>query len=178
MAVGLHAGDALTLGRLALTPVFLACFAAGLRGGRIAGVAAGVLFALSARSDYFDGPLARRAGRASDRGRIWDSWADILFLESTFVTAWALGVLPWWVPGAIAASFGYYVVDSWRATQGRTLTASRLGHLGGICNYVLARVLTYNEALGLRLLGPGFLFALYLLVPVYSGAAIVARARG
>lgn len=181
MATGLHAGDALTLGRLLLTPLFLWCFAAGVRGGAAAGWAAGLLFAAIAASDYFDGPLARRAGRASDRGRIWDSWADIAFLEGTFVTALALGVTRWWVPVSVAASFGYYVVDSWWQTRGRarrTLVASRIGHLGGVCNYVFAGVLTYNDAFGLHLLGSGFVLALSLLVPLYSAAAIVARIRG
>jgi phosphatidylglycerophosphate synthase len=174
----LHAGDTLTLGRLALTPLFVWNFAAGVRGGDAAGLLAGALFAVAAASDYFDGPLARRAGRASERGRTWDSWADIIFLESALVTAVVVGLTPWWVPAAIAASFAYYVADSWwrtRAAPRRTLIASRLGHLGGVCNYVLVGMLTYNEAMRLHLLGPHVLEALYLLVPLYSGAAIAAR---
>ena len=181
MSPGLHAGDALTLGRVVLTLPFLWAFAAGVRGSAVAGVAAGVLFALLAASDYFDGPLARRAGRASDRGRAWDSWADIVFLESALVTAVVLGLAPWWVPASIAASFGYYVVDSWRRTRDtprRKLIASKLGHWGGVCNYVLVGVLTYNDAAGVHLLGSELLFALYVLVPLYSFAAIAARFTG
>jgi len=180
-ASGLHAGDALTLGRLLLTPAFLWLFAAGVGGGGAAGWAAGVLFAAIAASDYFDGPLARRAGRASERGRFWDNWADIAFLEGTFVTAVALGVVGWWVPAAVGLSFGWYALDSWWRTRGaarRSLVASRLGHLGGVANYVFAGVLTYNEALGLHLLPPAVVLALSLLVPVYSLAAIAARLRG
>lgn len=177
----LHAGDALTLGRLLLTLPFSWAFAAGVRGNAGAGVAAGALFALVAASDYFDGPLARRAGRASDRGRSWDNWADIAFLEGSLITAVAVGIAPWWVPASIGASFGYYVVDSWRRTREASrprLVASRLGHLGGVCNYVLVGVLTYNEAAGIHLLAPAFLTVLFTLVPIYCGAAIAARAIG
>jgi phosphatidylglycerophosphate synthase len=179
--VGLHAGDLLTLARIGLTPFFLWAFVGGVRGGPVAGVLAGLLFAVLAASDYFDGPLARRAGRASERGRVWDSWADILFLESALVTAVVVGLVPWWVPASIATSFAYYVVDSWRRTRRaprRTLIASRLGHWGGVCNYVLVGVLTYNEAAGIHLLGPEFLRALYLFVPLYCFAAIAARLVG
>jgi phosphatidylglycerophosphate synthase len=177
----LHAGDALTLGRLLLTLPFSWAFAAGVGGSVGAGLAAGALFALVAASDYFDGPLARRAGRASDRGRSWDNWADIAFVEGSLITAVAVGLAPWWVPASIAASFGYYVVDSWRKTREASrprLVASRLGHWGGVCNYVLVGVLTYNDAAAIHLLGPGFLYLLFALVPIYSGAAIAARALG
>lgn len=177
----LHAGDALTLGRVLATPIYVWAFAGGLAGSTARGVLAGVLFALVAASDYFDGRLARRAGRASERGRHWDSWADIVFLECALVAAVVLGVAPWWVPAAIAVSFGWYVVDSWwrtRAAPRRTLIASRLGHLGGVCNYVVVGVLTYDLAMGLRLLPPAVLTALFAAVPLYSAAAIAARVAG
>jgi CDP-diacylglycerol--glycerol-3-phosphate 3-phosphatidyltransferase len=177
----LHAGDLLTLARVAATPLFVWAFAGGVRGDGERGLLAGVTFALVAASDYFDGPLARRAGRASERGRRWDSWADIVFLETALVAAVALGLTPWWVPASIAASFGWYVIDSWwrtRDTRRPALVASRLGHFGGVCNYVLVGVLTYDQALRLDVLGPEVLSLLYLLVPLYSGAAIAARLRG
>lgn len=174
----MHAGDVLTIGRLLLTAPFLWVFVRGVGGDLAAGVIAGILFALIAASDYLDGPLARRAGGASARGRIWDSAADIFFLEASLITAVAIGLTPWWVPASIAASFGYYVFDSLRKTRlapSRTLIASKLGHWGGVCNYVLVGVLTYNNAGHIGLLGPTFLFVLYLVVPLYSFGAIAAR---
>ena len=180
-AARLHAGDALTIGRVALTPIFVWTFAAGISGDAIAGVAAGVLFALLAASDYFDGILARRATRASARGRVWDSCADIFFIESALVEAVYLDLVPWWVPASIGASFAYYVLDSWcraRGTAGLTLLSSRLGHIGGICNYVLVGVLTYNEAAGIHLLGRGILYLLYCLVPIYSLGSVATRIAG
>jgi phosphatidylglycerophosphate synthase len=173
-----HAGDVLTAGRIALTPVFAVSFLQGLAGDADAGLRAGALFALIALSDYLDGPLARRVGRASDRGRVWDSWADILFLETALVGASRWGVVPWWVPVSVAASFLYYVADSQRRTGRGVLVASRLGHLGGVCNYILVGVLTYDRALGLDVLGPGVMSALFLLVPIYSFGAIAARMLG
>ena len=175
---GVHAGDLLTIGRLVLTLPFVLAFASGVRGHRGAGVAAGLLFAIVAASDYFDGPLARRAGRASDRGRILDNAADILFVEGALIAAVVLGLTPWWVPASIAAAFSFYVIDSWRRTRDAprpALIASRVGHWGGVCNYVLVGVLTYNEAAAVHLLGPQMLMLLYALVPIYSSAAIAAR---
>jgi len=174
-----HAGDLLTLGRLALTLPFLWSFAAGVGGDRGAGWAAGLLFAVIAASDYFDGPLARRAGRASDRGRFWDNGADILFIEGALVTAVAVDLAPWWVPAAIGVSFAYYVVDSLRRTRARpSLIASRFGHWGGVGNYVLVGVLTYNDAAAIHLLSRDFLGVLYALVLLYSLGAIAARWAG
>ena len=173
----LHAGDLLTIGRLLVTPLFAWAFDTALDGA-LTGWLAGMLFAAVCASDYFDGLLARRAGRASARGRIMDSAADIIFLLAALLVAVAAGHAPWWVPASVAASFAYYAVDSWALTRHqaqRSLIASRLGHFGGVCNYVLVGVLTFNDACGLHVLGPRFLAVLFYTVPVYSAAAIVTR---
>jgi phosphatidylglycerophosphate synthase len=177
---GAHAGDVLTAWRVVATPLFAWSFAHAVERAQ-SGWLPALLFTSVSASDFFDGRLARRAGRASARGRAADSLADIVFLLTALIAAYTEALIPWWVPAAIAASFGFYFVDSWILTRHapqRTLIASRIGHWGGVANYVLVGVLTFNNACGLHLLGAQFLLALCGLVPIYSSAAILARLRG
>jgi hypothetical protein len=60
---------------------------------------------------------------------------------------------------------------------GAGLIGSRIGHVGGVCNYVLVGVLVCNNSARIQLLSPAFLSLLFCLVPLYSGGAVVARLR-
>ena len=167
-----HAGDVLTALRIAATPLFAALVCEAPL-DRAAGWAAGVLFAAIAASDFVDGRLARRAGDAGALGRVLDHGADIFFILSALTSYAVMGLVPWWVPAAVALSFGAYALDSRRAR----LSASRIGHYGGVLNYALIGVLVYNESTGLRLLPPVVIAIAYGFVPVYSAAAIFERWR-
>src|SRR6185436_13231816 len=148
--------NALTAARLLAAPLFIACIVLATA-TPLAGWVAGLLFVFAAWSDIADGRLARRHGTASDRGRVLDHFADIAFILGSLATYVYLDLAPWWVPAAIAASFSVYVIDSWlrSAPSLPTLIGSRIGHLGGICNWVLVGVLTFNESAGLHWLPPG-----------------------
>jgi len=169
-----HAANAVTGARIALAPVYVLLV---LDGRPAYGWLAGLVFALVAASDVFDGPLARRFGSESVMGRFLDHFADIGFLLAAFAAFVVRGELPWWVPAAVAAAFSFYVIDSWWRSQPRqpSLIGSRIGHAGGVANYVLVGVLTFNFAAGLELLPAALLLALFALVPMYSTAAVVAR---
>jgi len=178
--------NAVTAARLLAAPLFIACIVRATA-APLAGWVAGLLFVFAAWSDIADGRLARRHGTASDRGRVLDHFADIAFILGSLATYVFLDLAPWWVPASIAASFSVYVIDSWlrsapdlsaEASERRrkpTLIGSRIGHLGGICNWVLVGVLTFNESAGLHWLPPGIVALLFALVPIYSGAAIATR---
>ena len=169
-----HAGNVLTLLRVLLVPVFVwGVGSATALHGWIAAVA----FVAAAASDVYDGRLARRFGQASDAGRFLDHFADIAFLLCGYGAFVARGEAPWWVPAAIALAFGTYVVDSWLRSQPAqpSLIGSRLGHWGGVANYFLLGVLTFNAAAEIRLLPAAWVAALLVLVPVYSAAAVAAR---
>ncbi len=175
-----HSGDLLTAARLLATPVFAWLFWRAFD-APAARLPLGLLFAGVCASDYFDGVLARRAGRASPRGRTFDSFTDIAFLLAALSTAVAVDGVPWWVPAAVAVSFSFYVVDSWflrPSPAAPGLVASRVGHWGGIGNYVLVGVLTFNDACALHVLPRHLLWTLFILVPLYSAAAIVTRLDG
>lgn len=135
-----------------------------------------VAFIVAAASDVWDGRVARRYGHASESGRVFDHFADISFLIVAFATYVCLGLLPWWVPLSVLAAFGFYVLDSRRRTGAApSLIGSRIGHLGGICNYVIVGVLVFNHSAGLELLPDWLLLSLFCLVPLYSSASIATR---
>lgn len=169
-----HSGNLLTLARIVIAPVYVACV---LAQDALLGWAAGILFAAAAASDVWDGRLARRFGQAGTFGRFLDHFADIGFLLAAYAAFVVRGDAPWWVPASIAAAFGFYVADSLlrSAPAQPNLIGSRIGHAGGVANYVLLGVLTFNAAAELRLLPPEPVLALCALVPAYSAAAVLSR---
>jgi phosphatidylglycerophosphate synthase len=171
-----HAANAITLLRVLAMPAFVWTVWRAHTGSPSAAPA--LLFFLAAASDLADGPVARRLGAATETGRLVDHVADIAFLTTALTTYWGLGVVPWFVPAAVLASFLFYVADSWWQRGRRVprrLVGSRLGHLGGIFNYAVVGVIACNESSGLGWLPPGVVWALFAAVPVYSGAAVVSR---
>lgn len=172
-----HAANVVTASRVLLAPVFVALV---LDGRPACGWIAGLVFAWIAASDVLDGPLARRFGSESPGGRFLDHFADIGFLLTALAAFVWRGELPWWVPASIAAAFTFYVLDSWlrSAPQRPNLIGSRIGHAGGVANYVLVGVLTFNHAAAIDALPAWLLAALFALVPTYSAAAVVARLVG
>lgn len=168
-----HAANAVTGLRIALTPLFLAAVWRAADGA--GGWPAGILFAVIAASDFVDGRLARRFGAASQVGRVLDPVADIAFLLSALALYAWLGLAPWWVPVAIAASVAAFAGDAlWRGGAAGGV-GSRIGHLGGVMNFVVVGVLVYDRSVGLGWLPDWPLHALFGLVPLYSGASILLR---
>ena len=173
--LGPHAANTLTAARMLLTPVFVALICAA-PATPLLGWFAVVIFAAIAASDVIDGRLARRWGSESNVGRTFDHLADIGFILAALWTYTRLGLVPWWVPAAIAASFAFYVIDSWsRPTARGSLVGSRVGHIGGVCNYVLVGVLVCNDSAAIRALADPTLHVLFCLVPIYSGLAVATR---
>jgi phosphatidylglycerophosphate synthase len=136
---GSFGADALGVARLAAAAAFPSTLARALADGSPS-VLPLVLFVVAAASDFFDGILARRAGRPTAYGAILDIVADVAFVLAGTGAGAALGLVPTAVPAAIALSVGGYAVASAATTShGREvrLARSRIGHLGGVCNYAL-----------------------------------------
>ena len=173
--LGPHGANALTSGRVLLTPLFVALIW-NAPAQPLLGWVAVLVFAAVAASDVIDGRLARYWGTASHRGRTFDHLADIGFILAALWTYAHLGLVPWWVPAAIAASFTFYVIDSWSRPLARgTLIGSRVGHIGGVCNYVLIGVLVCNDSAAIHALSESTLHFFFSLVPMYSGLAMLTR---
>jgi phosphatidylglycerophosphate synthase len=173
--LGPHSANVLTAARVLLTPVFVGLICAA-NAEPLFGWLAVLVFAAVAASDVIDGRLARRSGTASSAGGTFDHLADICFILAALLIYTRLGLVPWWVPAAIAAAFAVYLIDSWsRPTARGALIGSRVGHVGGVCNYVLIGVLVCNDSAAIRALSDSTLHFLFCLVPIYSGLAIATR---
>jgi CDP-diacylglycerol--glycerol-3-phosphate 3-phosphatidyltransferase len=92
--------NALTVARLVLVPVVVACLLAGTTAWR---VAAFVAFAAASVTDLLDGRIARSRGLITDFGKIADPIADKALTGAALVTLSYLGWLPWWVTAVILA---------------------------------------------------------------------------
>jgi len=158
------------------TPVFLLCCTQAHETG-VAWARWGVLwvFVVMAASDLLDGWLARRLAQVSVAGRTLDHVCDVFFIVTPLGWFVFLGLVPWWLPAAIVWSFSLYAYDSWwRTAQAprRQLLGSRLGHLGGILNYVAVGVVAGQLWAGSPLL------AAPLLQGGFIGLAVLASLAG
>lgn len=133
------------------------------------------LITFAAVSDLLDGWLARRIGAASEVGRWFDHLADIAFLLAGFATLAALGEVSAVVPLAIGGAFAFYVADSLRRSPNGSLIASRLGHIGGVLNYVVLVVVIVDLATAGGMVTDAARAAAVAAVPLYSLAAVIAR---
>ncbi len=94
----MNVANALTVARICLVPVFVACLVAGGTGWRIAALAA---FGGASLTDLLDGQLARRRGLVTDFGKIADPIADKALTGAALITLSVIGELPVWVTAAI-----------------------------------------------------------------------------
>ena len=121
-----NVANALTVLRLALVPVFVACLLAGGTGWR---VAAFVVFGVASVTDLLDGRLARSRGLITDFGKIADPIADKALTGAALVTLSALGELAWWVTVVILArEISVTLLRFWVIRRG-VIAASRGGKL-------------------------------------------------
>ncbi len=166
----MNIANALTVGRLVLVPVFVACLLAGSPGWRFA---AFVVFAVASATDLLDGELARRRGLITDFGKIADPIADKALIGSALVSLSFLGELPWWVTGVILfRELAVTVLRFWVIRRG-VIPASRGGK---------AKTLLQVVAISLYIL-PGpldatrtIVMAVAVVVTVLTGADYAARA--
>jgi phosphatidylglycerophosphate synthase len=171
-----HGANAVTLLRLVLTPLFLWVVQQAYHGGPC--WVAGMLFVVIAASDVLDGLVARAAGSANKRGRLFDHVTDLAFVLSSLLLFVEHGAVPWWVPAAVGASFAVYVVDSWRRSDAAArldLQGTRIGHAGGIVNYIVIGVLVGNDVCRFRVLGEPAIHALFGIVLLVSAASVLTR---
>ena len=97
-------------------------------------------------SDLLDGPLARRLGTVSARGRLLDHTADFATVSGALFAAAARGAVPILLPLLICVAFVQYVLDSKGFQRGHELRMSGLGRWNGIlyffpiCGEILGRL--------------------------------------
>src|SRR5437764_6921442 len=115
----------LTLGRLALTVLFVCSLTSTWTYGRTIAL---VLFVLAGISDYFDGEIARRYGIVTKFGKLMDPLVDKVMMAAAFICLVPLGAVPAWV--AIIVVARDFLITGLRllaATAGVVLPAEKLG---------------------------------------------------
>lgn len=91
--------NSLTIGRLALVPVFVLLLASGDVAQRWWALA---VFIVASATDQLDGHIARSRGLVTAFGTLADPIADKALTLGAFVTLSALGEIPWWLTIVIA----------------------------------------------------------------------------
>jgi cardiolipin synthase (CMP-forming) len=117
--------NALTLGRLALIPVFVVLM---VKAGDTHSWPAGILFGVAGVTDQIDGFLARRWHVESRFGKIADPLADRLLIDAAVILLVAYGRLPW-AGLAVIAARDLLLLGGWRvlAPRGIELDVNLLG---------------------------------------------------
>ena len=90
----------LTLGRLALTILFVLALNSVWTYGRTVAL---VLFILAGISDYFDGEIARRYRTVTKFGKLMDPLVDKVMMAAAFICLVPLGAVPAWVATIVVA---------------------------------------------------------------------------
>lgn len=118
--------NALTVGRILLTPVVLFLLTVPTWWGQVSAL---VLFLVASASDYLDGRLARAWNVKSRFGQFLDPLADKILVLGLFITFAVVepGVVPWWAVVVIALrDVGVTALRSYAEAQGRTLATFRI----------------------------------------------------
>src|SRR5437763_11451101 len=96
--VGLTAADQLTIARAAAVPLVVVLYAWGFPHHDYWATA---VFCVAMTTDWFDGRLARRQGRATSVGTLLDPIADKILVLAVLVMLIEQGVAPAWMVAAI-----------------------------------------------------------------------------
>ena len=132
--------NALTVVRILLVPVFVACLLAGGTGWRLAALA---VFVVASLTDFIDGWIARSRGLVTDFGKIADPIADKALTGAALISLTALGELPGWVTAVILLREVGVTVLRFVVIRHGVIAASQGGKLktllqiAAICLYVL-----------------------------------------
>jgi len=121
----LNAPNLMTLGRIALIPIFLYLLAYENRRNSFL---AALVYAVCALTDWVDGWLARVSNKVTRLGKFLDPLADKVIVLSALVMLVRLGRVPVWVVVLIAArEFLISGVRTIAATEGLEISASQGG---------------------------------------------------
>jgi CDP-diacylglycerol---glycerol-3-phosphate 3-phosphatidyltransferase len=99
-SLGVRLADQLTIARIAAAPVIVVLFVVDFSGHDYWATA---LLAVAMATDWFDGWIARRSGRASAMGSLLDPVADKVLVLAVLIVLVDRGVFPGWMVAAIVA---------------------------------------------------------------------------
>ena len=96
-SVSMNEAMVLTVGRMALAPVFFLLYQLAGAGSPWLVLGCWVVFGLIEISDLLDGAVARRLGKVTELGKILDPLADAVSRLTYFVCFAGSGIMPLWV---------------------------------------------------------------------------------
>lgn len=118
----LTVANILTVSRIFLAPVFLACLLMGTPTSQFVAV---IIFAVAALTDWLDGASARAWGQVTEQGKFLDPLADKILTTSAFVSFYLLDIMPVWMVFIIVIrDFGVTVLRSLAEDRGVPLVTS------------------------------------------------------
>jgi CDP-diacylglycerol--glycerol-3-phosphate 3-phosphatidyltransferase len=145
--------NALTLGRLALIPVFVAFM---VQAAQSRSIAAAIVFAIAGITDQVDGFLARRWHVESHFGKIADPLADRLMIDAAVILLCAYGRLPWAALAVIAAR-DLLLLSGWRVLAPRGVDLD-VNIVGKAATWILYAAIGFRILLGDATRWPTWLF--------------------
>jgi CDP-diacylglycerol--glycerol-3-phosphate 3-phosphatidyltransferase len=171
----LNAANVLTVVRIVLVPVFVACGIASRMTHDMWQLAAGVIFIVASATDYIDGWIARAHNLVTSFGKVADPIADKALTGAALVLLSFYDKLPWWVTAVILVrEWGVTALRFWVLRYG-VMPASR-GGKAKTALQILAIGWYLTPLPGwLAAIGPWLMFAA-VAVTVLTGADYVVRA--
>ncbi len=138
----------LTILRIILVPVFVACFYLPMQGAMYL---AGAVFILAYVTDMLDGYIARKYDLVTDFGKLMDPMADKLLTAAAMIMLTAEGMCS---PVATLVTIGReLVISAFRlvsATQGVVIAAGSIGKLKTLTQFIgISLMLLGNPVFGL-----------------------------
>ncbi|MFZ3377093.1 MAG: CDP-diacylglycerol--glycerol-3-phosphate 3-phosphatidyltransferase [Chthoniobacterales bacterium] len=115
----------LTLGRLALTILFVVALNSSWQYGRTTAL---LLFLVAGVTDFIDGEIARRYGVVTNFGKLMDPLVDKIMMAAAFISLVPLKVIPAWAATTVVArDFLITGLRLMASAKGQVLPAERLG---------------------------------------------------
>lgn len=130
--------NVITVLRLILVPFFFAVLVSGPWEQRAlsSDLAAFILFAVAASTDWLDGQIARRTGTVTEIGKAIDPLVDRLLIASGVFGLYIVGRLPLWVVGLLLARDAYLLWGAARLAR-RRIRALPVVYIGKITTALL-----------------------------------------
>jgi CDP-diacylglycerol--glycerol-3-phosphate 3-phosphatidyltransferase len=168
-----NVANVLTVARILLVPVFVACLLAGSTAWRLTALAT---FCVASLTDLLDGRLARSRGLVTDFGKIADPVADKALTGAALICLSGLGELPWWVTGLIMfRELGVTALRFWVIRRG-VIAASRGGKAKTLLQVVAICLYVLPSSLSPPVILREFIMAAAVVVTVVTGADYVLQA--
>jgi CDP-diacylglycerol---glycerol-3-phosphate 3-phosphatidyltransferase len=168
-----NVANGLTVLRICLVPVFVACLAAGGTGWRLAALAA---FGGASLTDLLDGQLARKRGLVTDFGKIADPIADKALTGAALITLSVIGELPVWVTALIMIRELGITALRFAVIRRGVIAASQGGKLKTLLQIIAICLYVLPPAFGIPVLIREVVMGAALVVTLVTGVDYVIRA--